>query len=134
MDAGFEPTFPFGFGMSYGEFHYHKIWLSSDVAHMDKHIEVHAELSNKGRFGGIEIVQLYIRDLVGSVTRPIKELKGFKRVHLLPGEAKTVSFKLHTDDLAFFGRDMTYKAEKGQFEVWVGGDSNAHLKTSFRID
>jgi beta-glucosidase len=78
-------------------------------------------------------VQLYIRDLVGSVTRPVRELKGFRRLYLEPEERVTVEFELHTDDLAFYGRDMTLKAEPGEFHVWVGGSSEADLMSGFRI-
>ncbi|MBT8441779.1 MAG: fibronectin type III-like domain-contianing protein, partial [Gammaproteobacteria bacterium] len=80
-----------------------------------------------------EIVQLYVRDLVGSVTRPVRELKGFQRLHLAPGECVRVDFTLHTDDLAFFGRDNRLRAEPGEFQVWVGGSSEAELGAGFRI-
>ncbi len=133
LDAGFEPLYPFGFGLSYGHFIYHNIWLSSGVIEMGESIEVYAQLTNNGRYDSIEIAQLYIRDLVGNVTRPIKELKGFQRVHLNVGETKTITFHLHTDDLAFYNRKMELVTEPGQFEVWVGGNSNANLRTSFYI-
>ncbi len=134
MDAGFEPLYPFGFGLTYTKFHYHHIWLSSDCIKMGESIEIFAEVSNVGHVAAHEVVQLYIRDLVGSVTRPVKELKGFKKIYLEPSENTTIAFKINTSDLAFFGREMTYKSESGLFDVWIGGDSNAHLKTSFRIE
>ncbi len=133
LDAGFEPQYPFGFGLSYGHFVYHNIWLSEGVIEMGGSIEIYAQLTNNGRFDSIEIAQLYIRDLVGNVTRPIKELKGFQRVHLHVGETKTICFHLHTDDLAFYNRHMKLVTEPGQFEVWVGGNSDATLRTSFYI-
>lgn len=133
MDAGFEPCYPFGFGLSYTHFHYHHIWLSSDTMKPGESIEVYAEISNHGEFDATEVVQLYIRDLVGSITRPVKELKGFKRVHIKKDKTETVCFKLHSDDLAFYGRDNRLKTEPGNFDVWVGGDSNTELKTSFGI-
>jgi beta-glucosidase len=80
-----------------------------------------------------EIVQLYVRDLVGSVTRPVKELKGFKRVRLVPGETLRVDFDLHTDDLAFYGRDMQLATEPGVFHVWIGGSSETELRSEFHI-
>ncbi len=134
MDAGFEPLYPFGFGMSYSHFHYHDIWLSSDSIKKGDTVEIYAELTNTGQFEAVEIAQLYIHDLVGSVTRPVKELKGFQRVSLHPGEIRTITFKLHTDDLAFYNRKMKRVIESGRFHVWIGGDSNATLKASFRIE
>jgi beta-glucosidase len=78
-------------------------------------------------------VQLYVRDLVGNVTRPVKELKGFKRVRIEPGKSQTVSFELHTDDLAFYGRDNRLIVEPGEFHAWIGGNSDAGLRTEFRL-
>ncbi|MEM8909307.1 MAG: glycoside hydrolase family 3 C-terminal domain-containing protein, partial [Bacteroidota bacterium] len=133
LDAGFEPLYPFGFGLSYTHFHYHGIWLNTDTIQMQDTLEVYAELSNAGGREGIEIAQLYIRDLVGSITRPVKELKGFQRVHLQPGESKTIVFHLPTDNLAFHTRKGQWTSEPGQFEVWVGGDSTTALKTTFHL-
>ena len=133
MDAGFEPLYPFGFGLSYAHFNYNHIWLSAEVIEMGETIQVFAELVNTSSIDAIEIAQLYIRDLVGSVTRPIKELKRFQRVHLHAGETKTITFQLHTDDLAFYNREMKKNTESGQFEVWIGGDSNTQMKTSFWV-
>jgi beta-glucosidase len=78
-------------------------------------------------------VQLYTRDLVGSITRPVKELKGFRRVRLAPGETQTVSFTLHTDDLAFFGREGKRVVEPGVFHAWIGGSSETDLRIEFRL-
>lgn len=133
FDAGFEPLYPFGYGLSYGHFVYNNIWLSAGIIEMGQSLEVYAQLTNNGRMDSIEIAQLYIRDIVGNVTRPIKELKGFQRVHLNVGERKTITFHIHTDDLAFYNRDMKLVTEPGQFEVWVGGNSNATLRTSFYV-
>ena len=90
-------------------------------------------VKNTGRRAGAEVVQLYVRDLVGNVTRPVKELNGFRRVRLEPGEQITVAFELHTDDLAFFGRDNTLITEPGEFHAWIGGSSETELRTEFRI-
>jgi beta-glucosidase len=79
------------------------------------------------------VVQLYVRDLVGNITRPVRELKGFRRVRLEPGETTTVEFELHTDDLIFFGRDMRPVVEPGEFHAWIGGSSDTNLRTQFRI-
>lgn len=134
FDAGIEPLYPFGFGLSYGHFVYQNIKLSSDILKMGESIKVYAQLSNHGRMAGVEIVQLYVRDWFGSITRPIKELKGFQRLHLYPGETKDVSFEIHTDDLAFYNRKMEKKAEPGKFEVWIGGDSKTTLSAIFHIE
>ncbi|MFK7773093.1 MAG: beta-glucosidase BglX [Saprospiraceae bacterium] len=133
LDAGFEPLYPFGFGLSYGYFEYKNIWLSAETIELGESLEVFAELTNYGRMASFEIAQLYIRDLVGNVTRPIKELKGFQKVHLEVGETKTISFKINTDDLAFYNREMKLVTESGKFDVWIGGDSNANLRTSFYV-
>ena len=92
-----------------------------------------ADLTNTGRVAAVEIVQLYIRDVVANVTRPVKELKGFQRIRLEPGQAATVDFNVHTDDLAFYGRDMQLMTEPGEFHAWIGGSSEAELKTGFRV-
>ena len=88
---------------------------------------------NTGERAAEEVVQLYIRDLVGSVTRPVRELKGFKRVHLRSGQRERVSFTLHTDDLSFFDRNMQFVTEPGKFHAWIGGNSDATLWTDFEI-
>jgi beta-glucosidase len=80
-----------------------------------------------------EVVQLYIRDLVGSVTRPVKELKGFERCRLEPGETLTVSFEMHTSDLAFYGRNQRLATEPGQFHAWIGGSSESDLRAAFEL-
>ena len=105
LDAGFEPLFPFGFGLSYADFRYENIQTSASEVSIGETLTVSAELSNHGAVAADEVVQLYVRDLVGNVTRPIRELKGFKRVRVEPGQAITVEFELHTDELAFYGRD-----------------------------
>jgi len=133
LDAGFTPLFPFGYGLSYSEFKYGNISTSAAAIGPGDSIRISAEISNDGAFTAEEVVQLYIRDLVGNVTRPVRELKGFKRIRLKPGQCATVSFDIHTDDLAFYNRDMKFAAEPGLFHAWVGGDSNAVLRTEFSI-
>ena len=133
LDAGFTPLFPFGFGLSYANFEYHHLKTSDSQIRMGDTLTVSVELVNAGEVAGEEVVQLYVRDLVGSVTRPVKELKGFKRVRLDPGQSETVEFQLHTDDLAFYGRDMKLNTEAGRFHVWIGGSSNAELQGEFEI-
>ena len=133
LDSGKDPLFPFGYGLSYTTFEYSNITLSASTVPMNGTLTVKATLKNTGSVDGTEVAQLYVQDVVGSVVRPVKELKGFQRVALKAGEAKTIEFKLTTDDLAFYGRDLVKKAEKGDFNVWVGGHSNATLKGTFSV-
>ena len=133
LDAGFTPLFEFGFGLSYKEFEYSDLRSSTQHIALGGTLTLSVDVQNKGDFAGVEVVQLYVRDLVGSVTRPIKELKGFKRVRLEPGQRVTVEFVLHTDDLAFYGRDMQFSTEPGRFHFWIGGSSNAELCGEFQI-
>ena len=131
LDAGFEPLFPFGYGLSYTEFSYDNIQCSANEIAIGESFTVSATLRNTGNLAADEVVQLYVRDLVGSVTRPVRELKGFKRVHLEPGQATRVEFELHSDDLAFYGRSNELDVEPGEFHVWIGGDSKANLRACF---
>jgi beta-glucosidase len=133
LDAGFEPLFPFGYGLSYTNFSYAGMEIDKAVVGPDEPVTVRAVVSNDGDVEADEVVQLYVRDLVGNVTRPVRELKGFQRVRLKPGERKTVSFVLKPGDLAFYGRDMRLRTEPGEFHVWIGGNSNADLKGEFTI-
>jgi beta-glucosidase len=133
LDAGYTPLFPFGFGLSYAEFSYDNIRVSSAEVPLGGILSISADLENRGDVAADEVVQLYVRDLVGNVTRPVKELKGFRRLRVEPGETVTVSFDLSTDDLAFFGRDNTPILEPGEFHAWIGGSSDTELKTAFRL-
>ena len=133
LDAGYRPLFTFGHGLTYTEFHYDRLEISNPDISLGDSLSVSVNLTNTGDVAATETVQLYTRDLAGSVTRPVRELKGFRRVSLQPGEKVTVTFDLHTDDLAFYGRDMRLSAEPGEFHVWVGGSSEAELQASFRI-
>ena len=133
LDAGHEPLWEFGFGLSYTTFTYSSVEVSQPTIRLGDRLTVSATVSNVGNVAATEIVQLYVRDLVGSVTRPVKELKGFDRVRLEAGESMTVQFELHTDDLAFYGRRNTLAAEPGEFHVWVGGSSRADRRAEFRI-
>jgi beta-glucosidase len=133
LDAGYTPLFAFGYGLAYVEFDYQNISVSPNEVGLGGIVTVSAELTNKGDVAADEVAQLYVRDLVGNVTRPIKELKGFKRVRLEPGETVTVEFDLHSDELAFYGRNMQLVTEPGEFHVWIGGSSETALRTEFRI-
>ncbi len=133
LDAGYTPLFVFGHGLSYADFSYRDVRVSAGEIVMGETVTVSAELTNDGDVAAEEVVQLYVRDLVGNVTRPVKELKGFKRVLVEPGMTVTVDFDLHTDDLAFYGRNMQLMTETGEFHVWVGGSSETELRGEFRI-
>lgn len=133
LDYGFRPLYPFGYGLSYTTFEYSALKLSSDSLKLGESVEISVNVKNKGKFEADEIVQLYTRDLVGSRTRPVKELKGFSRIRLKPGEEVTLIFKLHTSDLAFHDQNMELVTEPGKFNVWVGGSSEAELMESFEI-
>jgi beta-glucosidase len=96
-------------------------------------VTVSVDLTNRGNVEADEIAQLYTRDLVGSITRPVKELKGFQRIRLCPGETRVVSFELHTNNLSFFGRDGRRTVEPGLFHAWIGGSCDTENRTEFRI-
>ena len=123
LDECNTPLYPFGFGLSYTQFAYNNLSLSSKNLKGNQTLKVSVELKNSGKYDGAEIVQLYIRDLVGSNTRPVKELKGFQKVFLKAGESKTVTFNVTPEDLKFYDNNLKYDWESGEFEFFVGGDS-----------
>jgi len=133
LDAGWEPLFPFGYGLSYTTFEYSDITLSANSLTTNETLKVSFKLKNTGSVEGTEVAQLYVRDKVGSVTRPVKELKRFARVTLKPGETKDVVFELPVSDLAFWNIDMQYVVEPGDFDLWVAGDSQSGKPLSFSV-
>ena len=133
LDYGAYPLFPFGFGLSYTTFSYSDIALDRDLYEQDGMITVSFTLSNTGDRAGTEVAQVYIRDLVGSVTRPVKELKGFERVPLQPGEWRDVRITIPVGELAFVGLDGVKKVEPGEFQLWVAGDSASGDPVSFKV-
>lgn len=133
LDAGYTPLYPFGFGLSYARFTYADISLSDQELPIGGSISVTATVHNAGDMEADEVAQLYVRDLAGNVTRPVRQLKGFQRVRLKPGESRAISFELTTDDLSFYGQEMKRITEPGEFHVWVGGSSAAELMANFRI-
>ena len=133
LDAGNSPLFPFGYGLSYTNFEYSDLKLASDKLTVDGEVNVSVNLKNAGKYDGTEVVQLYVQDKVGSVTRPVKELKAFQRVELKAGENKTVTFTLPVSDLAFWRYDMTYGVEPGDFKLWVGTNSAEGLSADFTV-
>ncbi|TRX20468.1 beta-glucosidase BglX [Flavobacterium franklandianum] len=132
-DVGNSPLYPFGFGLSYTTFEYSNMKISSDKIKFNEKLKVSVDVKNTGNYDGQEIVQLYIRDLVGSVTRPVKELKGFEKINLKKGETKTVSFEISSEDLKFYTIEMKNEAEAGNFEVFVGENSNTDRKANFEL-
>ncbi|MGB5445286.1 MAG: beta-glucosidase BglX [Psychromonas sp.] len=133
IDERIEPLYPFGYGLSYSTFDYSHLRLSSTQMKQSGSIDVSIDITNSGNYDGKEIVQLYIRDLVGSVTRPVKELKGFKKIKIKQGETKKVTFKLTENDLKFYNADLDFVSELGTFEVFVGTNSNTYLKSKFEL-
>lgn len=131
LDTPNSPLFPFGYGLSYTTFKYANFSIDKKSYAFKETININVTITNTGAFKGEEIVQLYIRDLVGSVTRPLKELKRFKKLLLQPNESKKVTFTLTSDDLAFYTQDMSFKAETGEFKLFVGTNSEEVLETSF---
>ncbi|KAA3630385.1 MAG: glycosyl hydrolase [Bacteroidetes bacterium] len=133
IDAGFTPHFPFGYGLTYSDFRYTNINSSSPTMTVEETLEVSVEVTNTGDRQSSEVVQLYIRDLVGTLTRPVRELKDFKRVDLEAGETKTVSFQITKQDLAYVNHTMKTVVEPGDFEVWVGPNAMEGLKVAFEL-
>lgn len=133
MDAGFDPLFPFGYGLSYTTFAYSNIKLSSTNLKKDDVLTITFDLENTGNYEGTEIAQLYVQDKVGSVTRPVKELKRFTRITLKPGEKKNISFELPISELAFWNIDMQHVVEAGDFNLWVAPDSQSGAPVTFKV-
>ena len=128
LDVSNEPVYPFGFGLSYTNFNYSDITLSSKKLKGNQTLNASVTITNTGKYDGKETVQLYIHDVVGSITRPVKELKGFQKIDLKAGESKTVTFKITPDDLKFYNGDLKYDWEAGDFEIMIGTNS-AQVKT-----
>ena len=133
LDVSNDPLYPFGFGLSYTNFRYSDITLSSNTMKPDGKIDVSVSVTNNGNYDGKEVVQLYIRDMVGSVTRPVKELKDFSKVFIKKGETKKVSFTIDIEDLKFYNYDLKHVAEPGDFKVFVGGNSRDVKEASFSL-
>lgn len=123
LDVDNDPLFPFGYGLSYTTFSYGEVRLDRHTLHEGEKITATVEVTNTGAYDADEVVQLYIRDVVGSVSRPVKELKGFRRISLKRGETQTVSFDVTTDDLRFYNADLDYVCEPGEFELMIGRNS-----------
>ncbi|MEG1334401.1 MAG: beta-glucosidase BglX [Bacteroides sp.] len=133
MDAGFDVLYPFGYGLSYTTFAYSNVRLSAKELKKDEVLTVTFDLENTGKYEATEVAQLYVQDKVGSVTRPVKELKRFTRITLKPGEKKTVSLELPVNELAFYNIDMMKVVEPGDFGLWVATDSQSGEEYSFKV-
>jgi beta-glucosidase len=134
LDCEVSAEFCFGFGLSYTTFEYETITVSPPCAKVGESIRVTVRVRNRGPVAGEEVVQLYLRDLVASVTRPVRELKGFRRIRLGPGESTSVEFVLGPEALSFWGRELALVTEPGKFQVFVGGDSQASLRGEFELE
>lgn len=133
LDAGDGPAFPFGYGLSYTTFAYGAPRLSKSSMAKDGQIEVVCTVTNTGKYEASETAQLYVRDLVGSLTRPVRELKGFEKISLKPGESRDVKFTVKASDLAFHNAELKKVVEPGEFQLWVSTDSASGTPVSFSV-
>ncbi len=133
LDAGDGPLFPFGFGLSYTAFHYSGVKISKNSISQGQSITVSCEITNTGKFDAAEVAQFYVRDLVASLARPVKELKGFQKISLKAGETRTINFTLNTEQLAFYNTDMINRAEPGDFQAWISTDSQSGKPATFKL-
>jgi len=133
LDIGYQPQYPFGYGLSYTKFEYSDLRLSAGTVLPGDTIQASVRLANSGTMEAEEVVQLYVRDVTGSLTRPVKELKGFQRIRLKPGEERIVRFYIETGKLGFHNSAMQYVVEPGRFTLWIGGDSQSSLMAEFHL-
>lgn len=133
LDVPNDPLYPFGFGLSYTTFTYSKPTVSQASIRPGQGLDVAVTVQNTGQYDGAEVAQLYLRDLVGSSTRPVKELKGFQKIILKKGESRQLTFHLSADDLKFYNDDLKFVAEPGEFQVMVGGNSRDVQMASFTL-
>ncbi len=133
LDYGFEPMYPFGFGLTYSSFELTNLALNKQQLATEDTIEVSVSLQNTGNREAAQVVQLYTRQLFGSRVRPVKELRDFRKVKLVPGQKQIITFQLHPNDLGFHNPEMEYITEPGEYLLWVGLDSRSGLETAFEI-
>ncbi len=133
LDIPNEPLLPFGFGLSYTQFEYSEMRISSNRMVIDQPLEVHVTITNSGSVAGVETVQLYVRDLAGEVVRPVKELKAFRKVTLQPGETQKIVFTLSEPQLRYYHSDLSHSSDAGEFKVFVGPNSKQTTALSFHL-
>lgn len=133
LDVSNEPLYPFGYGLSYTTFGYSDLKLDKQKLASNGKLTVSVTLTNTGKYDGAEVAQLYIRDMVGSITRPVKELKGFQKVFLKAGESRVLNFTITPADLAFYNSDLKLVSEPGDFKVFVGTNSASVLESGFEL-
>ncbi|GHE33510.1 glycosyl hydrolase [Sphingobacterium griseoflavum] len=133
LDVDNQPLYPFGYGLSYTHFHYGDIRLSKTSLRPSEKILATVRLSNTGNYDGEEVVQLYLRDVYASITRPVKELKGFQKVFLKKGESRDIQFEITSEDLKFYNNDLQFVAEPGDFKLFIGTNSNDAKETQFTL-
>src|SRR5690606_17585614 len=132
-EAPNEALYPFGFGLSYSTFKYEPVSLSSTTLPWDGELTVSTRVTNASERAGEEVAQLYVHDRVASLTQPVRELKGFRKLKLEPGESTEVSFTIKRTDLEFVGADLKWIAEPGVFDVWIAPSSSAGIAKTFRL-
>ncbi len=133
LDVSNDPVYPFGYGLSYTTFNYSDIKLSNNSLTGNKSITASVTITNTGNMDGKEVVQMYIQDVVGSTTRPVKELKGFQKIQLKAGESKNVTFTISPNDLKFYNYDLKFVSEPGDFKVFIGGNSRDVKAADFKL-
>ena len=127
------PKYPFGYGLSYTTFSYAEPVLNKTRISMNENLEVKVAVTNTGKYAGTETVQLYVRDLFGSVVRPVKQLVGFQQVYLKSQETREIVFNLSSENLKFYNDELEHIAEPGEFEVFAGGNSAIDVKKTFTL-
>jgi len=133
LDQPLTPLYPFGHGLSYTQFVYSGLTIGNPELKKADSLAVKVTLKNRGKYAGTEVVQLYVQDMIASVTRPVKELKGFRRVYLNPGEQAVVEFRIPVSSLGLYDSEMRYVVEPGDFNLMVGGSSETGLMAQFRV-
>lgn len=133
LDVSNDPLYPFGYGLSYTTFSYSNVKLSAGNMRANQTLTAAVTVTNTGAKEGKEVVQLYIQDMVGSITRPVKELKGFQKISLKPGESKEVKFTIGVNDLKFYNSDLKWVAEPGDFKIFIGGNSRDVKEAGFKL-
>lgn len=133
LDVSNDPLYPFGYGLSYSKFTYSNLQISNKQLSRNGQLKVSITLKNDGNFDGQEVVQLYVQDVVGSITRPVKELKAFQKIFLKKGESKKIEFTITEEDLKFYNQSLQHVAEAGEFRLFIGGNSRDVQEASFEL-